>query len=441
VPPGRSNDLTTNGKNREMKMGQSSHEHEPQGNLPVKADMGLRLMTALKEGKAGGMVRALLDDFDGDKDKAMMELARISIQHRRRDIAVLGKHDVFVRHTADGSLMMVVQAVELSTDAGDIYQIKDSVKVTHWEGKRKVEQWVRNPAAMVQYQGVQKMNAVAGLSIGQPPMIFVDGEKRSNPYIERDDEGNVMRIVIQIVVIGPAPVTGNPVAVSYLHDHDPRKDLIDMMIWLEKESKGVELVKKTDPRCEELRYKFFSMYAGIGYLCDLTHSNVREKIATFNNTLGLSPRKAQTVAKRNALLSHPALGGNKSVLVDESGKAKVAVIGWAGDSSMLDQYKELADRVSKGMPLPDDLEVLDAEGAYEPEEEAQVIEGVEEEIQITPEEEERNALINEIDRICCELNPADVQGLGYDSSTQTVEQLEAVYMAAKSKLDMSVGES
>lgn len=355
-----------------------SEETTTRAMVPAQA-MPKDARTALRRGDLDGLVAALV----GDPDKltvharsAVERMGRTLIAYRRRDIAELGDHEAYVVHDEHGSLRQVVKPVLLSMDEGTLYQIPS------WQKDEQTGRWgnvVKDPhRAHVSAQGYHRINQVAGCTILQPPTVVVDGETRTNPYIQRSESddgrvGDVLRIVIAYVVVGPSPMTASPVVVNYTLDYDPSKDLQNMLAGVaKKEAAQCFLIGEEDfrewrsemPPQERFRWRWQPVHRGVGLAHNLRADKVREAYSKYIEIVQNALKKAQTVARRNAMKAHPALAF-QTVVLDEKGRARIPVVGWAGSRASLRQYSELMERVARGQDV--DAELRDLAETYDPE--------------------------------------------------------------------------
>lgn len=302
-------------------------------------------------------------------------LAQQVVDLRRSDVAVLGDAEAFVRRTDDGSLKQVIRPVRLSVAKGDLFQIPKRVPVDVATGEvvadikkhRGPVRWEARPIdprrAALTVQGMQAINAVAGVVVATPPTVMVDGVVRSNPYTERaagrnGRPGDIVRIVQSCVVIGPVPATGNPVAVNYTLEYSPERELLAMAAnLLARQKDGESHIRLTTDVAFEAgnvpNWVFIPMYGGLGYAVNFKAKAVSDMYGDFVNMLTNSGKKAQTVAMRNAMRRHPALGAFQSVAVGDNGEAVVAVVGWAGSGDTLRRYQSLAGHIGAGASIGD----------------------------------------------------------------------------------------
>lgn len=414
-----------------------------------------RAIVAARQGNAQGLAEALGND--------PVKVAEFALELRRESVAVIGDYEAFVRHTPGGSLRQIVKKVPLGLGDGTVWQIKKRQPVctvqdhdcygkaidtrSHKSGYRWMEAVVGDPGkAELSYTGYLRLNAVASCAVGQPPVVIVDGEQKTNPFVERMKRpdgrpGDICRIVIAVVVVGPAPATGNPTVVSYTLDYDPTKDFAHMLARIAKDHPDdCKLANEWEVGLEDNRkegWAFLPVAVGIGYHFNLQIEAVREAMADYINIQGQAMKKAQTVARRNAMKAHPALGGvAQSVRIDANGRAFLAGVGWCPtDGRDLERWQEIQERLSKGLDIPDDVDVdvINAEDTYDPDahdgptgdpEDAPPSE--EPEPPASDEQAERNGLIEEIDQAIMLLDDQEIRSLEYDPGGMTIEQLQEV---------------
>jgi len=188
--------------------------------------------------------------------------------------------------------------------------------------------------------------------------------------------------------------------------------------------------------------RFVELYDGVGYLVDLRDPRIREVYSDWINLLMNAPKKALTVARRNALLKHPAIGKFKTVAVDQDGVSRIGVRGWAGDDKALAQYQGIAQQIARGIPVDsshfevsETIEATDA-NVYEPEEDGA---GTDDADDTTPSKEqqkhqdkldadERAQLIETIDHLVEDLPGAEMPEAEYEPDNMSIADLQA-YLA------------
>jgi len=472
--------------------------------IPTPFERGTPLEKAFRRGdvmemakQASALHGSAWDNLDSPTKNALVLISKGAIETRRQNVGMIGDTEAYVRRLPNGrEIEQIVRPVSLSIDGGDLYQISKTTwmkKVdAEAKGLRIIEHGrsgsyadkvkVRVPLATPQMQALNKINSVVGLSVANPPTVFVDGKEQVNPYIQRapvsDDlaaglPGDLMRIVVAVMVVGATPATGNMTAVQYTLDYEPGRDFQHALGQLAtgKNKYGDDLGAGVQDHCLLVTAKrarkmiaareddmtedwaFFPLVGGVGYLHNLAHPAILDAYRDYTSLLQFATRKAQTVARRNAMLHHPALGSYRAIVTNDSGEARIPVIGWAGGAKAMADYADVADRLSRGVGLPADFEVIEADDVYDPESEDHVPEeddGVEQGIaqvrqheeapREEPEQEERQspgpepqeitperrALLDYIESGLEHINPDEVRSLGYDPATNTDEQLTAI---------------
>lgn len=425
---------------------------------------------AMRTGDAKALATALLEDErerGGDElleTRVALRGAQLAIELRRESVAVIGNHEAFVRRTPAGHLHQVVRPVVLSVAEGTLYQVPTWKKVK--KGTKEIAgrsyegqtEWVdiAKHEGMVTFAGYNAQNAVVGAHIGLPRTVNVDGEERTNPFVHRALSangrlGDIMRVVIAVVVVAPAPATGNPTVVHYVLDYDPAKDLQHMLASIaeDKENESECYLIHEDEwtamkRQERAGWAFTPVHGGVGYAYRLSNPAIREAYSAFVNLAQNAVKKAQTVARRNAMRSHPAFVAK--VTVDNAGVAKIPVVGWAADESSMRRWQEIQAAMARGGAI-DDLRTLDADviadqTVYEPARDdddaarpTAAPDGADDEPAIDPKVAEKNLLIDRIDDGLALLSADQVARLGYDPAAQSADDLREVLTKMNAMID------
>lgn len=433
-------------------MSQPAPNKQDDPQLPAKVSapldhVPLDALRAMKRGDRDGYIAAIKAICVEDSELPV-RLAQVALELRRENVAVIGGHEAFVRHTAEGSLHQVVRPVHLSLGDKSLYQIpkrlmffKNSDNRAFGKYDKAKHDWrdEKSSTADLTFFGLQKLNAVAGCAVGQPPQVNVDGEMKTNPYVQRARRknstrpGDIERVVIMVVVVGPAPATGNLVAVTYTLDYDPSKDLQHMLSAVAKNHEDeCYLVSEDDEQIGEKGWQFVPIHGGVGWVFNLRTDKVRQVYSDFINICQNAVKKAQTVARRNAMKQHPALA-IPTVLINDRGGAVVAVTGWAQDTSAHGQWQQTMDRLSRGIPMPELEHVETIDAVYEAEEEPQE----EDEAEVSEADAElieRNRVIAYINDGLLNVSPSQAGELEFDDDA-TLDELKAIKGRIDNMLD------
>jgi hypothetical protein len=388
-------------------------------------------------------------------------LAQLLVDHRRQNVAVLGNHEVFVRHTPAGRLTQVVRPVSLSIAGGTLWQPMTLAKTNEagerWRGDYDsapaAYQWREIPTrpglAQVTYPGMLAQNAVVGAMVAVTPTVMVDGQARENPYIEyapsvHGRKGEIVCITVGVAVVGMSPQTGNLSAVSYRLTYDPGRDFAHALAKLAKKKvqavklwgEGVPMPDQIDAEGKLVRpisfdWGYMPVVIGSGWAFDRRSNEVRDVVASYTELLGNAVKKAITVAERNAMRHHPAFV--QQVQIDANGNAVLPVVGWTGSDLQAQQLHDLQSRLLRGADLnmAATIDTIDASHSYDPETDAEAVtveSGTSVDAPEDPELRERNRLIAMIDDTLNSgsLSPGEVAALRYRPETATVEDLRAV---------------
>lgn len=433
-------------------------------------------LAALQRGDVDSVLRAFLGDEP--ITPKLRHLGEYLVEVRRRSVAVIGSHEAFVRHTERGELQQVVAPVRLSIHDGGLVRIPERRARFYTDNDEEVKgkgqqgrwwEWrnVYTRKAVLTYEAYNLVNQVVGCSVAQPPWVTVDGEQRANPYTERDDNGDLVRIVIAVNVAGPAPMTGNVVVVQYQLDLDPRADLHHMLSGLmqrrrsdDDDDDGPSLADMGTPPVMLMPRAHFAAFVeeqasddpamryawhwvpftgGLGYAHNVRHPEVVKVYGKYIDMIKFAPRKAQTVARRNAMKAHPALG-KQTVLVNDQGEAVVRAIGWRAQGDALEDYTRALEAVARGVRVPG-IDVIEHTAVYDPNEdrtgEPELDPTIEDEREgaddLDEETQRRNALLAELDHLVPSLTPKQAVSAGYTGreADLDLEQLEAIVTAVR----------
>jgi len=162
--------------------------------------------------------------------------------------------------------------------------------------------------------GIDEKNRYAGCHILNPPVVIVDGVEQGNPYVETDSVSGTVRVLARKLIIGRTPF-GEWVSVDYTADYIPaayhRSDLLRVVSktpeagWLGGEEHGPAKDQKG-------RWRFVQTHAdGIGIWIDLAHKEIQAVYETTDQRRLHALKIAQTIARRNGLAMHPAIGGQR----------------------------------------------------------------------------------------------------------------------------------
>ena len=287
-----------------------------------------------------------------------------ALQLRRKNTAVLGRDEAFLVRDGAQQVRCVKANVRLTVEDGHMYRVQGNWNVTA--------------------NGYTRINQVAGVTIVQPEEIVVAGETHENPYLEMHPErpGVLLRVHTRVLTVGRS-ATGQPVAIDYRLKWDPNLYLAQALkgitVWIDDPSgakkNGRPRRVKTSP-ADAVRDMLESEYrderaAGalkgwgflplssvgddfLGIAFNVRHPTVAEKVGDQVNLVAFAERRAQTIARRNALRHHPSIAVTRVNPRDVkensdgrpvSGWVDVPVYAWPPDDRSV---REVADMVVNG---------------------------------------------------------------------------------------------
>ena len=201
---------------------------------------------------------------------------------------------------------------------------------------------------------------------------------------------------------------------------------------------------------------WLGMYGGIGLAHDLHNAEVKRAYDKYVSILENLSKKAQTVARRNAMKAHPALARHRVYLGGRwegendtrrwfpNRQAVVPVVGWTAANGDIDQYARALDAVARGETAG--IEIITADGKYDAvadrtgdaELDAVREDTDEAEPQIVDETLQRNQILQALDELVTSpvMTPLYVAQLGYPPPTDTsVEKLDGILTRARALVE------
>lgn len=309
-----------------------------------------------------------------------------------------------------GNITIQVDEQGVAQKFKTVLRLQEGVHVVDIQGK-----------GFITVVGMDYINRVAGVTILTPAQVVVDGKPMPNPYIERDESGMVKSVIVRKMAIGRAP-TGQLVATDYVLSYNRHALLLQMLA--KKSAKFPSAVflgsREEDPREQEIaietvvwsrdrngkahkstqeekiggggRWQFYELDRNLGYWVNLSHPEVQAMMADYINIIATLERRAQSIAARNAMAHHPAIGGAYATRTSDGKWVKV-VYGLRYEQDPAGLKKALED-VESGKASVEEVqpaEVIQIEGPVEQE-------SVVEELAHAHEGEVVDELVQEIER-------------------------------------------
>lgn len=236
----------------------------------------------------------LVTDYQGDKDRVFKEAITALVEKKEgyRPI-VLGSGDLLVKNDIHGRVQFFKAQVSLKEIDKDLYELPNG----------KVD---------VTLQGIRKMNKITCLSDTTSEKQFFQGQWIENPYVKINPKTNVSELIrAKAYAIGFTP-TGNIVVSTATIVFNPHAALLQQLI------QEISSNKDAGGFCsEEYFYEnvwinkqhtyFFPVRNDLGLWADWEDDQISKVFARSISNEERLDRKVLSMAKRNALKSHPTL--------------------------------------------------------------------------------------------------------------------------------------
>lgn len=177
--------------------------------------------------------------------------------------------------------------------------------------------------------GYNYINKFAEISILSPDNIQISDSKVNNPYIIYDKGGAISRAIYKCIAYGIGP-NGNRVLSAATVDYNPDSILLkDLTYIVSNDYEAGKITKETLlSENERLSGYWLPLKDDLIIYCNLENSDINRAFSEYANNKAYADRIVQTIAKRNALKSHPALSNLLQDVegIDGSRTAKIKVI-------------------------------------------------------------------------------------------------------------------
>lgn len=260
-----------------------------------------------------------------------------------------------------GELTSYQATVPLLRDAGEIEIIQSKPTVT--------------------VIGYTKLNKVASLNVINAPHLYVDGKEVNNPYVERNPVTRAIEsVAIRKLCIGFSPV-GNWVVIDKTVFLNIYTYFLQSLFAKVKDAKGenapgipvgvpvycplapdakIETLPGTNDICainedNKKVYIFKQIEPGSGMWIDVSHREIIDAYKEHIQRQKFGDRLADSIATRNVLKTHPAIGIQQVTLADNN-TAWVTVYGWRHESGKK-EIEAIAKKVWNN-ETGDDVEVV-----------------------------------------------------------------------------------
>ncbi len=194
---------------------------------------------------------------------------------------------------------------------------------------------------LITTKGYQFLNRVAAINTLLPREIIIDGHAYPNPHIERDPVSKaILTANVRVMGIGYSPV-GNQVIIDrtvYYNTYTYLLQSIMAKMNKVRYKDGKATNEKLYPNCavygasdeppDKLgKWVFLPISAPLGLWVNYQDEAIQACLEEHIQRQRFGDRIAQSIAIRNVLKDHPAIGVSE-VSADDEGKAKVTVYAW-----------------------------------------------------------------------------------------------------------------
>ncbi len=260
--------------------------------------------------------------------------------------------EILVKETEHGNIVPVRGTMAL--DSRHWYQIPGSQKIS------------------LGAEAYDYLNKIAQLQVVTPQTVFVDGMDQRNPFIRRDSLGNIIEIVLRKLAVGRGPL-GSILATDATLLYSPKQYFIRDILKKIK-GRGDSAGNKNLGRIvadawitEEDRATKYILSIGLGMsiICNMQDADFLHCLATYQEGLLFAERKAQTIARRLALATHPAMAIRS--VIPTGGKVLVPMVGWKETDRTKEELQRMALGLVRGDAAPIPVEQIQGTAAGEEE--------------------------------------------------------------------------
>lgn len=217
-------------------------------------------------------------------EKVPQEVGAILSAAVKKDLIALGTDEAFA----------------LRDSEGEIKAFKTSVTLTRANGG--LIQPVPGGPHVVSAQGYEMWSEKAGACVIMPPEVLVDGQRKANPHVIRDEKNRrILAIYARAVAFRFSPM-GLPMVSDWTTIFDnPSYRMIDLLSKAKKTPQAFRLLPKGDRPQEDGTWASYPFDESTDLWTNTAHPEALEWYGTIINREKKAIDFAQTFAKRNAL--------------------------------------------------------------------------------------------------------------------------------------------
>lgn len=217
-----------------------------------------------------------------------------------------GKETSLIRLDENGSVKSVIKRVWLSEKEGHMYTAKNGKWTITGEGYRCI-------------------NRFANLFEIKKEKIVIDNKEISNPYIVFDAKGKKSKMIETVAVGGRSP-SGEFHITEATIIMDVNETFVKSLLYkIKTDSKIGELVPNCLIDTDRKGYVYYPIDENVSVALNLSDKAAFDLYLNQLNAIEFADRKVHTLAWRNAIKAHPAVGKSILTPVDKNG-TKVAFV-------------------------------------------------------------------------------------------------------------------
>jgi len=192
------------------------------------------------------------------------------------------------------------EAFALRDSEGEIKAFKTSITLTRQNGG--LIQPVPGGPFVVSAQGYEMWSETAGACVIMPPEVLVDGQRKANPHVIRDEKNRrILAIYARAVAFRFSPL-GLPMVSDWTTIFDnPSYRMIDLLAKAKKTPQAFRLLPKGQQPAEDGTWASYPFDESTDLWTNTAHPEALEWYGTIINREKKAIDFAQTFAKRNAL--------------------------------------------------------------------------------------------------------------------------------------------
>jgi hypothetical protein len=258
------------------------------------------------------------------------------------EAAELGVSECFVRNDSKGQMRSIKAMMTLTESKREYYTIGDG---THGN---------------ITTQGYYWLNRIAGLSLLSPSTTKFDGREVSNPHVEFSDKKHrsVSLVVVRKIAYG-ASATGSLTAVDKtvvfsLHSYEVQELVQKAHTMAGCGGIGTRRFIPEVLREKKDRLVSYPVDEKTVLWADFTHPEIQEVLRNHTKRVKFNERIATSMADRNCLRAHPAIG--VYTIPVQGGVARVQVTGYRLEHTW-EELQAITKKIEAGQP-PDGVDLI-----------------------------------------------------------------------------------